>query len=658
MNKKLAREISQPYTLIGLIGMLVLSAVLFWLNIYIGLGAIALSFLVYGFHLYFTRNYAERAIDRYEKSVLKEREDYMDAFTYGSPLLLCVVNMNAQLIWSNPNFDEVFNSPETLKESLTPERVMPFFESNDAVQIFKAADKDYLVTCTDVNLGARERRMLFWQDITQRETLKIQLRDTRACAAYISIDNYSEILEATPVEEQSTVAADIDKAMHGWALSMDALMARTRSDKYLMIFEHKYLRQLREKRFPILNKMHEIETKAEFPTSISIGVSTGEPDLAGLQDGAQAALDLALGRGGDQAVVRNRAGETEYYGGTLPTVEKRNKGKSRVMAHIFAQLVESAENVVIMGHTRPDMDCFGAAIGMYALVKNIGKPVDIVLENPGDAISLIYNEAERVGGFDFVDHETAKAEMTDGTLLVVVDHHRAVISECPELVSMAKKIAVIDHHRRSSDAIENAQLSYMEVYASSASELVAEILQYSGSRGEIGKFEAEALLAGIELDTKNFTVNAGVRTFDAASWLRRCGADNANVKSFFKMSLDFYKRKSAIIASAEIMPGGIAVAYTRDTDPAMQVLVSQVADDLLEMRGVEAAFVSGVKDTRTMLSARSNGKINVQTLMEKLGGGGHQTVAAAQLSMGPEESIAAVIKTLREEGIIHESNIA
>ena len=658
MNKKLAREISQPYTLIGLIAMLVLSAVILWFNKYVGIGAAVVSLLVYGFHMYFTRNYAERAIDRYQKSVLQEREDYMDAFTYGSPLLLCVVNMNGQLIWSNPKFDAVFNTPELVKDNLTAERVMPFFESNDALQMFTIGDRVFLVGCTDVNLGARERRMLFWQDITLRESLKNQLRDTRACAAYISIDNYAEILESSPIEDQSSIAADIDKAMHGWAMSMEALLARVRQDKYLMLFEHQHLKALREKRFPILNTMHEIETKAEFPTSVSIGVCTGERNLSDLQDGAQAALELALGRGGDQAVVRNRAGETEYYGGTLPTVEKRNKGKSRVMAHIFAQLVENSNNVLIMGHTRPDMDSFGASIGMYALVKKIGKPVRIVLQNPGDGIELLYNEAVKTGKYEFIDHETARLAMTDDTLLVVVDHHRASISEYPALVPLAKRIAVIDHHRRAGDAIDNALLSYMEVYASSASELAAEILQYSGTRGEISKFEAEALLAGIELDSKNFTVNAGVRTFDAASWLRRCGADNATVKSFFKMSLDFYRKKSAIIASAEVVLGSIAVAYTRDSDPAMQVLVSQVADELLEMRGVDAAFVAGRKDERTMLSARSNGRLNVQTIMEKLGGGGHQTVAAAQLATGPEESIASVLTILREEGKINEGNIA
>ena len=658
MNKKLAKEISQPFMLISLIVMLALSLIIMWFHLYIGAGAVVVSLLIYGFHMYFTRNYAERAIDRYQKSVLQEREDYMDAFTYGSPLLLCVVNMNGQLIWSNPNFDEVFNTPELVKDNITAERMMPFFESNDALQMFNVSGRYFLVGCTDVNLGARERRMLFWQDITVSENLKIQLRDTRACAAYINIDNYAEILEASPVEEQSSIAADIDKAIHGWAMRMEALLARVRQDKYLMIFEHRHLKVLREKRFPILNAMHEIETKAEFPTSVSIGVCTGEKDLSDLQDGAQAALDLALGRGGDQAVVRNRAGETEYYGGTLPTVEKRNKGKSRVMAHIFAQLVENSNNVLVMGHARPDMDCFGAAIGIYALVKKIGKPVQIVLQEPGDGIELLYNEAVKTGKYEFIDREASLRAITDDTLLVVVDHHRAAISDYPGLVGLAKRIAVIDHHRRAGDAIENALLSYMEVYASSASELVTEILQYSGTRGEIDRFEAEALLAGIELDTKNFTVNAGVRTFDAASWLRRCGADNANVKSFFKMSLDFYRKKSAIISSAEIVLGNIAVAYTRDEDPAMQVLVSQVADELLDMRGVEAAFVAGRKDEKTMLSARSNGRINVQTIMEKLGGGGHQTMAAAQLVYGPEESIANVLSILREEGNIDESNIA
>ena len=652
MNKKLTREVSQPFMIIGLVGMLVLSIVLLWLNLYVGLGAMVLSGLVYLFHLRFTQNYVERSIEKFEKNVLREREDFMDAFSGKAPLLLCVVNRAGELVWTNPAFGEAFPEDSEERKLINIKNLAPFFDDAETSQLMNAGRKCYNVTAAAVDLRGRERRMLFWEEVTELEDLKKHFADTRACAAYISVDNYDEMMEASPIEEQSSIAAQIDKTIHNWAMSMQAALLRAKSDRYMMVFEHQYLQGLKDTRFPILNEMHDIETKADFPTSISIGICTGGAALEDLQDGAAAALDLALGCGGDQAVVRSQGGETEYFGGALPSVEKRNKGKSRVMAHMLAQLMEGSPNVLVLGHARPDMDCFGAALGIYALASNMKKPVGIVLETPGDGIELIYKAAQSLDAFEFYSHERALEELKADTLVVMVDHHLPVISESPELLASAKKIAVIDHHRRAKDAVESPVLSYMETYASSSSELVTELLQYSGDRGEISRFEAEALLAGITLDTKNFTVNSGVRTFEAASWLRRSGADNANVKNFFKVSLEFYQKKAAIISAAEILPNGVAVAYTRDQDPAMQILVSQVADELLDMKGVDGSIVAGRGEGRTMVSARSNGKINVQTLMEKLGGGGHQNVAAAQVTVGPEEAIALAVHIMRDEGVL------
>ena len=652
MNKKLAKDVSQPFEMIGLVAMLVLSLIIVWYNIYWGIGAFAVSGLVYFFHTRYTRSYVERSLEKFEKNVLKEREDFMDAFTYGSPLLLCVVGKTGSLVWSNPAFDEAFTDKEQLKSTLEAKKIAPFFDDESTELTASVGGRLYSVSAANTDYKNHERRMLFWTDVTEKEGLRARIRDTRVCAAYINVDNYDEMLEASPLEEQSSIAAQIDKAIHSWAMSMQAVLLHARSDRYLMIFEHKYLAELRKDRFPILNTMHDIETKADFPTSLSIGICTEEATLAEIQEGAATALELALGRGGDQAVVRRKGGETEYYGGALPSVEKRNKGKSRVMAHMLAQLVENSTNVLVMGHSRPDMDSFGAALGVYALASNMGKPVGLVLEDPGDAIDLIYQAAKNLNAYNFYSHETVLQALKEDTLLILVDHHRQVLSEYPPLVAAARKIAIIDHHRRANDAVENPLLSYMETYASSASELVTELLQYSGDRGDISRFEAEALLAGITLDTKNFTVNSGVRTFEAASWLRRSGADNANVKNYFKVSLQFFQKKSAIVSSAEILPNGVAVAYTKEPDPSMQVLVSQVADELLDMKGVDASIVAGRGETQTYISARSSGKMNVQTLMEKLGGGGHQNVAAAQVTVGPEEAIAKVVSIMREEGTL------
>ena len=482
--------------------------------------------------------------------------------------------------------------------------------------------------------------------------LKKLNEDSQSCIALINIDNYDELLASSPAEEQSTISAEIDKKIRSWTQYVDAAVTRVRSNRYYAQFEQKHLAEQRRSEFPIINQMHEIETQADFPTSLSIGIGVGGTSFSHIQSLAEEAMDLALGRGGDQVVIKHDSGDIEYFGGSLPTVEKRNKGKARIMAHALMQLVKSSDRVFIMGHARPDMDSIGAAIGMYTFAKSAGVPTDIILDNVGTAIDIIYGEALKTGRYSFISGEKAEQLATENTLVILVDSHIPAIAEYPPILQQVKRIAVIDHHRKSKDAVENPTLMHMETYASSASELVTELLQYAVDKNDIVKFDADALLAGITVDTKGFAINTGVRTFDAASWLRRMGADNANVRSFFKLKLDFVKKKSNIMANAEILGEGVAVAYTKDSDPAMQILVAQAADELLDVRGVHTAFAAGRGKDLTMVSARSTGQVNVQTVMEKLGGGGHLNIAAAQVEEGPEEAIARVVAVMREAGLL------
>ena len=484
------------------------------------------------------------------------------------------------------------------------------------------------------------------------ERLKKLNEENQSCIALINIDNYDELLSSSPAEEQSTISAEIDKKIRTWTQYMDAAVARVRNNRYYVQFENRYLAEQRRSEFPIINQMHEIETQADFPTSLSIGIGTGSGSFSRIQLLAEEAMDLALGRGGDQVVIKHESGDIEYFGGSLPTVEKRNKGRARIMAHALMQLAKSSDRVFIMGHARPDMDSIGAAIGMYTFAKSAGVPTDIILDNVGQAIDIIYEAAVKTGRYSFISGEKASQLATENSLVILVDSHIPAIAEYPPILTEVKRIAVIDHHRKSKDAVENPTLMHMETYASSASELVTELLQYAVDKNDIDKFDADALLAGITVDTKSFAINTGVRTFDAASWLRRMGADNTNVRSFFKLKLDFVKKKSNIMANAEILEGGVAVAYTKDSDPAMQVLVAQAADELLDVRGVHTAFAAGKGKERTMVSARSSGQINVQTVMEKMGGGGHLNIAAAQVEEGPEEAVAKVISILRETGLL------
>ncbi|NCB42023.1 MAG: DHH family phosphoesterase [Clostridia bacterium] len=648
MGSKFFKKIIEPYIKIDLIAMVLLSFCVLWFSVPAGLACLILVLIIQVYHGKLAKTKTLQQIDVYEESLFQEKEEIKGVFLEKSPLMLCIVNMEGELLWNNSRFSAIFQNEEAFYAKVDKDRMANFFNSSTVNLRVPVDDKIYRVTTASMNNYDRDKRMLFWANVTGYEIVKNLYNQERPCIAFINVDNYDDLIASSPSEEQSTIIAEIDKRIRTWAQSMGASISRTRSNRYVMIFENKHVNQLIQDKFSIINEAHEIETKADFPTSLSIGIGVGARELNELQALATDALDLALGRGGDQAVIKRNGGDIEFYGGALATVEKRNKGKSRIMAHALQQLISSSDRVVIMGHIRPDMDCFGAAIGVYHMAKRFSNNVDIILNDVDEAIEAIYEAALKTEKFSFITGERALEIVTKDTLLIIVDTHLKHITECPEALNKTEKIIVVDHHRRSKDAIENATLTYMEAYASSTSELITELLQYAGGKGEIGKFEAEALLAGITVDTKNFSINTGVRTFEAASWLRRNGADIVNVRSFFKVDLEFFQKKVSLIASAEILKNGVAVAYTKDCDSAMQILTSQVADELLDMKGVQAAFVAGLGKDATMLSGRSLGQINVQTILEKLGGGGHLTTAGAQLEISPEEAIHLVVKTMRE----------
>ena len=654
MNRKLLNETIKPVIKIDFGIMLVMGIMaLFVKKPLAGIIILAAAVLSRVFHYYISERSAKQKFSALQKNLQEEADEMTRAFATGSPLLTCMVGAGGDLLWANDAFADVFPDQEKFNSAAGKKFTDLFFDEKEAPEEIAIGSKIWRVSaCPVIRPDGSSARMLFWQNISEQENIRQTLKDTKPCVAVIEIDNYDELIESAPTEDQSTIAASLDVAVRSWAQEMNAGLVKLKSSRYSMVFENKYLTALRENRFAILDKMHEIETKADFPTSLSIGISVGENSYTNLLDSAIEAVELAQARGGDQAVIRNRGGQAEYYGGTLPTVEKRNKGKSRVLAHSLARLMSGADKIFIMGHANPDLDALGAAAGIFALAKNIGKNAAMVLNEPSEAIADAYKSCLEEGELSFVSHDLALDMVTDATLVVVVDCHRAAICECPELLEKAGKLAVIDHHRKAGDAIEGTDLLHMEVYASSTSELISEMLQYSGNNGTISKFKAELLLAGIVLDTKNFTVNTGVRTFDAAAWLRRHGAENSVIKEYFKVSLDMFQKKANIIANAEVLSNGIAVAYTKENDSAMQILAAQVADELLDMKGVEASFVAGRTEDRTTISARSSGRVNVQVIMEALGGGGHQNVAGAQVDISPEEAIAKIVKIMREQAIL------
>jgi len=485
--------------------------------------------------------------------------------------------------------------------------------------------------------------ILCFQDVSNFESLKEFYVDEKLCIAMISVDNYSELLSSINEEERSSFSSTIDKTIRQWATKQNAAIVQFKDDAYMLTFENKSFEKLAEGKFSILDEIREIETSADFPVTLSIGVGLGGKTPAQTDEYAEEALNLALGRGGDQAVIK-RGAKIEYYGGKSQTVEKNNKGKSRIVGHALKQLIDQADKVFIMGHKNPDMDSFGSALGIYRLACTINKESNIVINTYSENMAEIFLQAKETDEYNFVNCEKAKETITEDSLVIVLDTHRPSLCECPELLEVTDKIVVIDHHRRAEESIENPTLAYIEPYASSTAELVSEILQFVAEKKSLKKLDAEGLIAGMAIDTNRFSVKTGVRTFEAAAWLRRNGADTTTVRRFFQEDVVSFQIKADCLANAEFVNGGYVISECKGNHPEMQIINSQSADELLEIKGIKASFVLGQnEDGQTIMSARSLGDVNVQLIMEQFGGGGHLTTAGAQV----EKSVSEVKEELK-----------
>ena len=497
----------------------------------------------------------------------------------------------------------------------------------------------------------KEEWTLLFRDDTSLEELKTKYNSERPCMAKIQIDNYDELIEAVRDAGGSDLSARIDRIVRDWAEDMKASVSRVKNNRYNIWLTQKYMDGERFRKFDLLDEVRKLETNADFPASLSIGVGAGGEDLEETEGYADAALQLALGRGGDQAVIK-RINDISYFGGKLQTVEKSNKGKSRIVGHALTQLILQAPKIFIMGHVHSDMDSFGATLGIARLCMVNGKKPYIVIEDPNESLETVFNLAKDTEKYGFINCDKATDLCTEDSLVIVVDTHKKDIVQCPELLGISRKVVVIDHHRKADKGIEDPVLNYMESYASSACEMVTEILQFMlQKKKQMEKIEAEALMAGIMVDSSFFSVRAGVRTFEAAAWLRRQGADPTEVKRFFQEDWENVKIKSKALLDADILNHGIAMASLPGERGDAQLLCAQLADRLLSLKGVRASFACGRdSEQRTVISARSLGAVNVQVIMEKLGGGGHLTNAAAQVSIPVEEALEK-IRILTEETI-------
>lgn len=491
---------------------------------------------------------------------------------------------------------------------------------------------------------------LYFIDETKSLELEKEYNDSQVCVGIIMIDNYEEIMQRIPDEDKPEITAQIEKNLYDWIAEYKGLIIKSERDTFVLIVEQKYLEKLEEEKFNILDKIKEISMPGKIQSTLSIAITSEGDSNYEKYKSAQSMIDIALGRGGDQAIVRKN-GKYVFFGGRTQELEKRTKVKARIVSHALEELMEEATNVMVMGHANSDIDAMGASFGIYRLAKTIGKEVYIVNESAGSGLENFLNSAKEDDEYkhSIIGKDEAIQKISQETLLVVVDTHKTSYVEVPELLEKTNKIAIIDHHRRSTDFIENAILTFHEVYASSACELVTELIEYSENDINLTQIETEGLYAGIMMDTKNFTFKTGVRTFEAAAYLRKCGVDIIKVKKWFQSDLETYNKISEIVANAEIINDTIGISIYDKEDVNGNIICAKAADELLTISDITASFVIGKLGDKVCISGRSIGDINVQIILEKLGGGGHITLAGAQIEgMTIEEVKQQLIDKINE----------
>ena len=546
-----------------------------------------------------------------------------------------------EVIWSNERFLQITGETDHLFDTKLSAAVPDFNArwlmegKSECPTEVRLGDRRFLVFGHLVRTGEKGRQSFlattYWVDVTDFSTIRDEFYASRPVVAILLLDNYEEVLKGLNDNARSALLSEINAKLDEWVAPAGGLLCRYDRDHYLFVFEEQYLAQFQEAKFSVLDAVHAIHNDAGIPVTLSIGIGKDADSFQELFQYAALSIDMALSRGGDQAVIKNKF-NFEFYGGRSRETERRTKVKSRVMATALSELAADASRLFITGHKFPDLDCIGAAAGVCAIARKRGVPAHIVREPGQNPASAMADKLAQLPEYSdvFLSTQDALLLADANALLVVVDTNRPEQVYAQELLASCNKVAVIDHHRRASSYIEGAALNFHEPYASSASELVTELLQYVMEPADLLRTEAEALLAGIVLDTKQFTMRTGGRTFDAAAFLRRSGADTGEVKKLFQNDLEGTISRYNIIQNARMYKAGIAVAKVDHT--IGRVTAAQAADELLNISGIEASFVLFPDGERVILSARSMGDINVQVILEKLGGGGNAATAGAQVA--------------------------
>ncbi len=576
------------------------------------------------------------------------------------PIPAMIVTNQGDILWYNSAIDILLKGinkqgyVENLIKELDEEYDKKFIGIDKEVSIH---DKHYRLLGNLVNLKKRGHDkesvlMLYFIDRTDYYRLFKMFDDAKDCIGIIMIDNYDELVQGMVETDKPQLMASVERKLREWFAFTGGIMTKLDRNKYLMIFDKKFIKAFTDSKFEILNDIKEITLSNKIPVTLSIGIVTEEANKNEKYQSALATVDVALGRGGDQVVIR-KDGKYEFFGGNTKEVEKMTKVKPRVISQALRELIENASNVIIMGHKNTDADCLGAAMGVYRLATIYGKNAYIIFNESGITVEGLYKKINGDSTYNdvLVTSSEAMELVDDNSLIVVVDTHKADYVDSVDVLNKANKIVVIDHHRRSTEAIENPVLMFHEVYASSASELVTEILQYSDGKIGISKLEAECLYAGILTDTKNFTQKTGVRTFEAAAYLKRTGIDVAAINKSFQNDVETYVAIADVIRNCEIIRDTIAIAICPSGIENQLQITAQAADELLNLNGIEASFVLSKVDNKVYISGRSTGALNVQVVLEKLGGGGHMMIAGAQIENVEVEDAKKMLIDSIEEAI-------
>ena len=630
--------------------------------------AATVIYLAVSLGLYFTRRRAllsgmlECAL-QYSETQVRQLDELLVPYA--------VVDENGRLVWMNQEFSRVLeagrNEPKTLMSifpQITKEQLKTEGEIVTVHDVY--GERSYRIDLRELAVDSEQESLeephhsltaVCLSDETQILKYRQEINDQKMVAGLIYLDNYDEALESVEEVRRSLLIALIDRKINKYISSMNGIVKKLEKDKYFFAVKQQYMGKIQEDHFSILEEVKTVNIGNEMAVTLSIGIGMNGDSYSQNYEYARTAIDMALGRGGDQAVVKD-SGKIQYYGGKAQQVEKTTRVKARVKAHALRELMEGKDRLLIMGHRMADIDSFGAAVGIYRIATALNKKANIVLNQVTSSVRPMmerFTESSDYPEDMFLKGEEAAALVDNTAMLVVVDVNRPSITDEPSLLKMVRTIVVLDHHRASSEVIDNAVLSYVEPYASSACEMVAEVLQYIADGIKVKAPEADAMYAGIVIDTQNFTNQTGVRTFEAAAFLRRSGADITRVRKLFRENMADYQAKAEAVRNAQVYMDAFAISVCpSDGIESPTILGAQAANELLEIRGIKASVVLTLYNGVVYYSARSMDEVNVQVMMEKLGGGGHRTIAGAQIpDITLDDGISRlkdVIRQMVEEG--------